>query len=87
MALRITSPLWGRYWRGREYAADDYAATLGQADELADFLQVHVLLYDRPIPCMGLTATDHDFTELRIDRLRNHTHQHIPQATTQPATA
>ena len=87
MALRITAPLWGRYWRAREYAADDYAASLGQAEELADFLQVHALLYDRPIPFMGLTDTDHDFTELRIDRLRNYTRQPIPQTTTRPATA
>ncbi|MFI4992920.1 MAG: hypothetical protein ACHQCH_04805 [Solirubrobacterales bacterium] len=73
LALRITAPLWGAYWREREYAADAYAASLGQADELADFLQVHVLLYDRPIPFMALTGTDHDFTELRIDKLRNYT--------------
>jgi hypothetical protein len=86
LAIWLTRPLWGNYWRGREYAADDYAATLGQADELADFLQVHALLYDRPIPYMGLTGTDHDFTELRIDRLRNYRYK--PTAhTTQPATA
>ncbi len=85
LALRITAPLWGAYWREREYAADAYAASLGQADELADFLQVHVLLYDRPIPHMGLTGTDHDFTELRIDKLRNYTHE--PTNAVLPAAA
>jgi Zn-dependent protease with chaperone function len=75
LGLWLTTPLWGHYWRAREYAADHYAATLGQADELADFLEVHALLYDRPIPYMGLTGTDHDFTELRIDKLRNYRHE------------
>ena len=86
LGLWLTTPLWGRYWRRREYAADHYAATLGQADELADFLETHALLYDRPIPHMWLTDTDHDYTELRIDKLRNYHHE--PTAdTTQPATA
>ncbi len=83
LGLWLTTPLWGRYWREREYDADHYAATLGQADELADFLQVHALLYDRPIPFMGLTDTDHDFTELRIDKLRNYRHEPTTD-TTQP---
>ncbi|MFI4992435.1 MAG: M48 family metalloprotease [Solirubrobacterales bacterium] len=86
LGLWLTIPLWGRYWRAREYAADHYAATLGQADELADFLEVHALLYDRPIPHMWLTDTDHDFTELRIDKLRNYRHEPTTD-TTQPATA
>ncbi|HEV2945269.1 MAG TPA: M48 family metalloprotease [Solirubrobacteraceae bacterium] len=86
LGLWLTTPLWGRYWRAREYDADHYAATLGQADELADFLEVHALLYDRPIPYMGLTDTDHDFTELRIDRLRNYRYEPTGD-TTQPATA
>lgn len=86
LGLWLATPIWGLYWRGREYAADHYAATLGQADELADFLEVHALLYDRPIPYMWLTDTDHDFTELRIDKLRNYRHEPIAD-TTEPATA
>jgi Zn-dependent protease with chaperone function len=86
LGLRITAPLWGAYWREREYAADAYAASLGQADELADFLQVYALPYDHPIPFIALTDTDHDFTELRIDKLRNYTPEPIPN-TAQPATA
>jgi Zn-dependent protease with chaperone function len=86
LALRITAPLWGAYWREREYAADAYAASLGQAHELADFLQVHALPYDHPIPFIALTDTDHDFTELRIDKLRNHTPEPIAN-TAQPVTA
>jgi hypothetical protein len=82
LGLWVSTPLWGRYWRGREYAADAYAASLGQADELADFLEVHVLMYDRPIPYMYFTGTDHDFTELRIDKLRNY---HYEQPLLEPA--
>ncbi len=63
---------WGRYWREREYTADHYAATLGQADELADFLEIHALIHDHPIPFIWLTDHTHPPTELRIDRLRTH---------------
>jgi Zn-dependent protease with chaperone function len=87
LGLWLTTPLWGRYWRRREYAADHYAATLGQADELADFLETHALLYDRPIPYMWLTDTDHDFTELRIDKLRNYRHEQPLLEPAQPPTA
>jgi Zn-dependent protease with chaperone function len=79
LALRITAPLWGRYWRGREYAADAYAASLGQADKFADFLEINALSDDRPIPFIALTDTGHPYTELRIDRLRNYDHEPIPQ--------
>ena len=74
-ALKLTAPLWGRYWRGREYAADEYAASLGLADELADFLETHALINDRPIPFIWLTQHAHPPTELRIDRLRNYVHE------------
>ena len=63
-------PRMGRYWRTREYHADQYAAGLGQADELADFLEIHALIHDNPIPFLWLTEHTHPPTELRIDRLR-----------------
>jgi Zn-dependent protease with chaperone function len=85
--LWITSPLWGRYWRQREYAADLYAAHLGQADEFADLLEVHALIHDRPMPFIWLTDTDHDFTELRIDRLRNYAYEQRLLEPAQPAAA
>ena len=71
LGLWLTGPVWGRYWRQREYRADQYAATLGQADELADFLEVHALIHDNPIPFLWLTEHTHPPTELRIDRLRS----------------
>lgn len=55
LGLYATSPIWGRYWRAREYRADQYAASLGQADELADFLEVHALINDHPVPLIWLT--------------------------------
>lgn len=70
IGLRLTRPLWGLYWRRREYAADAYAANLGQADELADFLETHALLHDHPVPYIWLTEHTHPPVELRIDRLR-----------------
>jgi len=72
IGLRLTRPVWGHYWRRREYAADAHAAKLGQADELADFLETHALLHDHPIPYIWLTQHTHPPVELRIDRLRNH---------------
>jgi Zn-dependent protease with chaperone function len=70
LGLWLTSPVWGRYWRAREYKADQYAASLGQADELADFLEIHALMHDHPVPFIWMTQHTHPPTELRIDRLR-----------------
>lgn len=67
--LWLTSPLWSAYWRGREYKADAYAASLGQADELADFLETHALIHDHPVPYIWLTEHTHPPAELRIDKL------------------
>jgi Zn-dependent protease with chaperone function len=80
LGLRFLAPTWGSYWREREYTADQYAATLGQADELADFLEVHALMHDHPIPFIWLTEHTHPPTELRIDRLRKSSHAQVPQA-------
>lgn len=86
LGLWITSPLWGRYWRRREYKADEYAASLGQADELADFLEIHALIHDHPVPFIWLTEHTHPPTELRIDWLRASTNDPAGDATL-PAVA
>lgn len=70
LGLRLTRPVWGLYWRRREYVADAYAAKLGQADELADFLETHALLHDHPVPYIWLTEHTHPPVELRVGRLR-----------------
>jgi Zn-dependent protease with chaperone function len=78
LGLRFFGAAWGLYWRGREYTADHYAATLGQADELADFLELHALIHDHPVPFIWLTEHTHPPTELRIDRLRKTSHGQAP---------
>jgi Zn-dependent protease with chaperone function len=78
--IYLLRPLWGLYWREREHTADHYAALLGQADELADFLEIHALIHDHPIPFIWLTDHTHPPTEHRIDQLRNH-NQHAPSTT------
>lgn len=70
LALRVLAPFWGSYWREREYLADQYAAGLGQAEELSDFLELHALIHDHPVPFIWLTEYTHPPSELRIDRLR-----------------
>jgi Zn-dependent protease with chaperone function len=70
LGLRILAPFWGDYWREREYEADQYAARLGQAEDLADFLEIHALVHDHPVPFIWLTEHTHPPTELRIDQLR-----------------
>jgi Zn-dependent protease with chaperone function len=79
LGLRFFGSAWGFYWREREYIADQYAAALGQADELADFLEVHALMHDHPVPFIWLTEHTHPPTELRIDKLRKTNHTHTPQ--------
>ena len=49
LANNMMAPAWASWWRLREYAADDYAARLGQAEHLANLLETHGLLYDTPI--------------------------------------
>jgi Zn-dependent protease with chaperone function len=84
LGLRIMAPGWGSYWRQREYTADQHAANLGQADELADFLETHALIHDHPVPFIWLTEHTHPPTELRIDRLRTKT-QATPDTALQAA--
>jgi hypothetical protein len=58
--LRLVTRVQGRRLRRK----------LGQAEELADFLENHALIYDHPVPYIWLTEHTHPPVELRIDRLR-----------------
>jgi hypothetical protein len=60
---------WGAYWRSREHHADRYAANLGQADMLGEFLDEHRALIDLPIPFMWLSDHSHPPTEHRVEHL------------------
>jgi Zn-dependent protease with chaperone function len=65
----LTRLPWASYWRSREFAADRYAARLGQGDALTRFLEQHALEYDLPVPFPWLSEHSHPATEHRIDRL------------------
>jgi Zn-dependent protease with chaperone function len=82
IGLRFFAAIWGTYWREREYQADQHAAQLGQADQLADFLELHALANDRPAPFIWLTEHTHPPSELRIDRLRKTSEEPQPQPRT-----
>lgn len=81
LGLWLLKPFWGRLWRDNEYEADQYAATLGQGDELADFLEINSLAFDQPVPFTWLSAVTHPPTELRVDRLRAHARVARPPST------
>jgi Zn-dependent protease with chaperone function len=68
----MMAPAWADWWRLREYAADDFAAKLGQAEHLANLLEVHGLIYDTPIRRVWASTHSHPPVALRIDRLRQH---------------
>jgi Zn-dependent protease with chaperone function len=70
LGLKLLGPFWGSYWREREYLADRFAASLGEGDSLADFLELHALVHDQPLPFIWATEHTHPPTELRIERLR-----------------
>jgi Zn-dependent protease with chaperone function len=69
LGMRIVGPLWGHWFRTREYQADQYAARMGEGEQLAEFLEIEALFYDRPIRFAFLSERSHPPTELRIDAL------------------
>jgi Zn-dependent protease with chaperone function len=69
-ALRLLRPFWAWYWRRREFAADAYAASLGQAEELLSYLEGRELALDAPQAGLFRGEFDHPFVALRIERLR-----------------
>lgn len=69
VSLLLLRAAWASYWRGREYAADRYAADLGAGEDLARFLEAHALFFDLPVPFLWLSDRAHPPVELRLDRL------------------
>jgi Zn-dependent protease with chaperone function len=68
IALRLLAPAWAAYWRAREYAADSYAAYLGQAEDLASHLCDQEQALD--LPGAGIfNKRQHPPVALRIERL------------------
>jgi Zn-dependent protease with chaperone function len=68
VALRLLAPAWAAYWRSREYAADCYAGSLGQAEDLASYLRDQEQALD--VPVTGIfNERQHPPVALRIERL------------------
>ncbi|HEY7892714.1 MAG TPA: M48 family metalloprotease, partial [Solirubrobacteraceae bacterium] len=86
LGLWLLKPLWANVWRQGEFDADQYAAQLGQAEELAEFLEYHALELDQPMPFTWLSDYTHPPTALRIDRLRSHART-LPERAPAPAPA
>lgn len=68
-AERLLGPLWSAHWRSREYAADAYAASLGQAEDLARYLSDNELPFDLPQPRLPFNRAEHPPVAMRIERL------------------
>jgi Zn-dependent protease with chaperone function len=64
------------YWRSREFAADAYAARLGQGPALAGTLEHDAMPYERPIPRMRYSRASHPCTKQRVAKLRAHHQPH-----------
>lgn len=70
--LWLTANTWEMYWRSREFAADEYAARLGQAHNLAQSLTHESLPHERAIRNMRFSRATHPYTKPRIARLQAH---------------
>jgi Zn-dependent protease with chaperone function len=69
-ALWFTGNSWEAYWRAREYAADDYAISVGQGPALAGVLERDALPFERPERRKRYSLSSHPYTKPRIVRLR-----------------
>lgn len=68
----LTANSWEMYWRSREFAADQYAARLGQAQTLARSLTHESLPHEQTVPNMRFSRATHPYTKPRIARLQAH---------------
>lgn len=82
--LWFTANAWEMYWRSREFAADQYAARLGQGSALAMSLEHSSLPYERSIRGMRFSRASHPYTKPRIAKLRAHPDRPGPTPRTSP---
>ena len=68
-AEQLLAPLWAPYWRRREFAADAYAATLAQGEDLATHLADFEQPFDAPQHGLLLNPALHPPVAYRIERL------------------
>jgi Zn-dependent protease with chaperone function len=66
---KVLGPLWGAYWRRREFIADAGAAALGQGPDLTRHLRDEVLPLEVSRRLRVFNFADHPPTALRIERL------------------
>lgn len=69
VAQQLLKPLWAAHWRAREYAADAYAASLGQAEDLAYYLIEQELPFDTPRRRTFFDCSEHPPVAHRVERL------------------
>jgi len=69
LTVRLMSPLWARYWRKRERAADERAAQLGQGPALAQYLKDWELPKERPHPRLLFNLQEYERIAYRRDIL------------------
>lgn len=69
LAQCLLAPLWAWYWRSREFAADAYAASLGQAEDLVRHLTDFAQAFDAPQRHVPFNPSEHPPVALRIERL------------------
>lgn len=67
--LSLTGNAWEAYWRSREFAADEYAARLGQGQALAMSLEQDALPHEQTVKRMRFSRATHPYTKPRIARL------------------
>jgi Zn-dependent protease with chaperone function len=72
--LHFMANPWEMYWRSREFAADLYAARLGQGPALARTLEHDSLPYEQSVPRMRYSRASHPYTKQRVAKLRAHAH-------------
>jgi Zn-dependent protease with chaperone function len=65
----LLGALWAAHWRAREYAADAYAAALGQAEDLARYLGEQEMPFDIAVSHLIASPAVHPPTALRLERL------------------
>ncbi|HEX3735214.1 MAG TPA: M48 family metalloprotease [Solirubrobacterales bacterium] len=68
-AEALLRPFWAAYWRSREYAADAYAAELGEGEDLARYLADHELALDLPHRRRLFDCAEHPPVAHRLERL------------------
>jgi Zn-dependent protease with chaperone function len=69
VSQQLLKPLWAAHWRTREYAADAYAASLGQAADLARHLTEQELPFDIPQRFTFFDCSEHPPVAQRVERL------------------